>query len=143
MAEALRELAANLAGAEKRRVRFTSIQGLERGDLPLACEVWCDDLYRSPWAERDTMKLATLFVRYICNPNPTAVLMQQIERQCQLARPELVRVLALMKSYGAVDSFMIERDDLRLYLNLTRLQRLRVLEVKHRLAELQSSSGVV
>ena len=132
----------SLAGIEKRRVRFTSIQGLDRDDLALACEIWCDDLFRAPWVDRDSMKLATLFVRYIGNPNPTTVLMHQIERQCQLARGELGRVLTVMRSYGAIDNFMIERDDVRVNLCLTRLQRLRVLEVKRRLADLASSSGV-
>jgi len=47
------------------------------------------------------------------------------------------KALNSMRMYGAVDSFTLDRDDVRVYLNLTPLQRLRVLETKRRLLELQ------
>jgi hypothetical protein len=124
-------------GAEKRRVRFSSIEGIGRADLPLACDVWRADVYNSPWAERDSMKLATQLVRYICNPDPNMVLLREVEHQCQLGRDEVKKALNSMRMYGAVDSFTLDRDDVRVYLNLTPLQRLRVLETKRRLLELQ------
>lgn len=126
---------------DQRRVRFSSIAGIEREDLPLACDVWRADIYNSSWAERDSMKLATQLVRYICNPDPNLVLLREVENNCQLGRDEVKRALTSMRMYGAIDTFSLDRDDVRVYLNLTPLQRLNVLETKRRLRELQGSSG--
>ena len=117
---------------ENRRVRFSSIEGIERADLPWACEVWREDVFRAPWAERNDMKLAMLFTRYIVRPDPQMVLLHEIEQLCQLRRDESLRALSVLQAFGAVDSYTLDGDDLRIYLNLTMSQRLRVLEMKNR-----------
>ena len=76
----------------QRRVRFGCIDGLGRDDIPLACEVWMDDLMRSPWADRDTMKLAMHLMRYISDPNSTSVLVQEVESLCQLGREDMTMI---------------------------------------------------
>lgn len=129
-------------GIEQRRVRFSSIDGIERDDLPLACEIWREDIFASSWADREAMKLATLFVRYIANPDPSLVVLREIESQCQLTREEVVRSFTIMRSYGAIDSFTFQRDDVRVYLHLSLLQRLRVLEARSRFRQLRSTSGI-
>jgi hypothetical protein len=49
---------------ENRRIRFATIDALNREDLPLAAEVWREDLRSEIWATRDMLRLATLLVRY-------------------------------------------------------------------------------
>lgn len=129
-------------GIEQRRVRFSSIDGIERDDLPLACEIWREDIFKSPWADREAMKLATLFVRYIANPDPSLVVLREIESQCQLTREEVMRSFTIMRSYGAIDSFTFQRDDVRVYLHLSLLQRLRVLETRSRFRQLRGVSSM-
>ncbi|MFM9941475.1 MAG: hypothetical protein ACKVP7_18475 [Hyphomicrobiaceae bacterium] len=127
-------------GIEQRRVRFSSIEGIERDDLPLACEVWREDIFRSPWADREAMKVATLFVRYIANPDPKLTVLREIESQCQLTREEVVRSFTIMRAYGAIDAFEFQRDDVRVYLHLSLLQRLRVLEARTRMRQLRGNT---
>lgn len=129
------------SGIEQRRVRFSSIDGIERDDIPLACEVWREDIVNSPWADREAMKLATLFVRYIANPDPSLVVLREIESQCQLTREEVMRSFTIMRSYGVIDSFSFQRDDVRVYLHLSLLQRLRVLEARSRFRQLRGVSS--
>jgi hypothetical protein len=137
LGETSARFAASDPGVDARRVRFASIDGLDRADLPLACDVWRDDLFRAPWVERDVMRLAILFTRYICRPDPSMILLRELERTCQLSRADVSRVLTIMVGFGAVDSFALDRDDVRAFLHLSMLQRLRVLEAKQRFQELR------
>lgn len=125
--------------SELRRVRFASIEGLGREDLPLACEIWLDDLFRAPWVTRDAMKLGAYFVRYMADPDPQSMTLSEIERECHLIRDDIHRALKLMQSFTAADAFAIDTDDLRVALNLTILQRVRVLETRWRLNELSTA----
>ena len=125
---------------DQRRVRFASIEGLACEDLPLAGEIWLDELFRAPWVSREIMKLGAHFVRYMANPSPGALMLKEIERNHQLLREDVGRALALMVTFNAVDAFTIEKDTVKVALNLTLLQRLRVLETKARLAGLQATS---
>ncbi len=129
------------SGIEQRRVRFTSIEGIERDDIPLACEIWREDIVRSPWADGEAMKLATLFVRYVANPDPALTVLDEIERQCQLTRDEVIRSFTMMRAYGAIDAFEFLQDDVRVYLHLSLMQRLRVLEARAGLRQLRGATS--
>ena len=115
-----------------RKVRFAAIDGIERADLPLANEIWLDDLYRAPWASREAMKLGCQLVRYMVRPDPALLSLGQFETVCQLTPEEARKTMQLMKVFGVVESFACERADIRVSLTLSLLQRLRVLETKHR-----------
>jgi hypothetical protein len=45
---------------DQRRVRFASVDGIAREDLPLAYEVWLDEFIRAPWMTREAMKLGPI-----------------------------------------------------------------------------------
>ena len=125
---------------EQRRVRFLSIAGISREDLPLACEVWISDLCSAPWVSREAMKLGCHMVRYICKPDPAVMNMRDIENQCQISHEDVRKALSLMRTFGAADNFYCDRTDLRVALNLTFFQRLRVLEAKHRFGMMANSN---
>jgi hypothetical protein len=126
---------------EQRRVRFSNIDGLERQDLAIAGEVWLEEICRAPWVTRDVKKLANHFVRYMRDPRPERMLLHEIESEVQLGRDDMLKTLKQMRTYGAVEAFSCERTDLRVSLNLTFLQRLRVLEVTRRFGELCGARG--
>lgn len=117
---------------EQRRIRFASIAGIEREDLPLACEVWLNDLCSALWVTRDAMKLGNYVVRYMLRKAPTLLSLNDIESQYQLGEEEVRKALTLMRTFGAVDSFVCDRSGLRIALSLSILQRLKVLEARHR-----------
>ena len=117
---------------EQRKVRFSSIEGIDREDLPLACEVWLDDLYHASWVTREAMKLGNQLMRYMCRPDPSTLSLREIESQYQLNHEEVRKALSLMRTFGVAENFFCDRTDLKVALNLTVLQRLRVLEAKHR-----------
>lgn len=117
---------------DMRRVRFAAIDGLERADLPLANEIWLDDLYRSSWASKEAMKLGCHLVRYMVRPDAVMLSFSQFETVCQLSPDEARKTLQVMKVFGVIQDFTCERNDIRMQLHLSLLQRLRVLEAKQR-----------
>ncbi len=129
-------IAANPSGADLRKVRFQSIEGIAREDLPLAYEIWLDELYRAPWGNREIMKLAAYLVRYMQKPLLTPLTTGDVETVCQLNAEEARKLLAAMRGFGVIENFVYDRKEVAIELNLTFLQRLRVLEVKHRFGHL-------
>lgn len=126
---------------DQRRVRFVSIEGINREDLPLACEIWLDDLFRAPWVTREAMKLGTHLMRYIRKATPNALNLREIESAYCLNPEDVRKALLLKRTFGAVESFICEREDLRVALVLTFQQRLKVLEIKNRFATLSFEAG--
>jgi hypothetical protein len=124
------------AMVDPRKVRFAAIEGIDRADLPLAYEIWLDDVFKSPWATREAMKLAQQMVRYMLKPNPQMISMNEIETLCQITPEDTRKTLALMRSFGTIDSFQVSRFDIQAHLHLSLLQRLRVLETRQRLEHL-------
>lgn len=120
---------------DKRRARFSSIEGIERDDLPLAFEVWLEDQYHAPWATRESMKLAQHLVRYMAASSTYNLSLGELESLVQLNPEETRKTLAIMQSFGAVDAYTIDRlAGVNVQINLTFHQRLRVLEAKRRFA---------
>lgn len=124
--------------SDQRRLRFSDIQGIERCDLPFACDIWLEDLFRAPWVTREVMKLSAYFVRYMMNPESNALTLREVESQCQMPPEELRKALTLMRAFNAVEGFLIERTDIRVGLKLTHMQRLRTLEARSRFTQLLS-----
>ena len=121
---------------EKRRIRFGTIEGLDRSDLPLAAEVWLDELKSQRWITCEIIRLGTLFVRYMADPKPELARLDAIERITQLDTSAIDECLRLMQLYGAVMAYSLEDGEVRVAMNLSLLQRLRVLESQARLGEL-------
>jgi len=121
---------------EQRRVRFANIDGISRADLPIAMEIWLDDLMRKDWPSRDTLKFANHLKRYMADPDPKDLLLRAIERHTQLDRKQVLDVLKQMQMFGAAEAFDIDGDIVRVSLTLSLMQRLRTLETKRRFHEL-------
>ncbi len=130
-----------------RRIRFATIDGLRRSDLTLACDIWAEDVYRAPWGSRDTMKLAAFLVRYITEgTGPGLATLGSVELRTQLGRDEVKQALKILHLYRAVEAYSIEKNELRVALRLSEVQRALVLEAAERLETLmarRSGSGGV
>ena len=122
--------------SEHRRLRFSDILGIERSDLPFACDIWLEDINRAPWVSREVMKLSAYFVRYMMKPDANALSLREVETQIQMPPEELRKALVLMRNFNAVEGFLIERNDIRVGLKLSYMQRLRTLEARSRFAAL-------
>ena len=122
---------------ERRLLRFESIAGIKRNDLPIAAEIWLEDLVKGIWITRDVLKLATLFTSYIKYPNPQLLAIGSIERNCGLDKNQVTECLRAMQIYGAVVGFTCDGPVLKASLSLSYLQRLKVLETRLRFSELQ------
>ena len=118
---------------EARRVRFESIEGLQRRDLGIAGEVWFKDICEAKWSTRETMKLAAHLVRYMASGDQRQTAISRIEHQVQISKDEINQTLRLMRLYRVIEAYSIEGEELRAALHLSTLQRLRVLETRHRL----------
>ncbi len=120
-------------GRDARRVRFETIEGLQRRDLGIASEIWLRDVCDAKWASREASRLAAHFVRYMSSPDAKQLAMSRIEHQVQLTREEILAALRLLRIYRAVELYSVEGDELRVALHLSTLQRLQTLEARHRL----------
>lgn len=125
-----------MSAHEKRLLRFTAIDGLTRDDLPLAAEIWLEELRPQVWVTREILKLGTHFKRYMAEPDPDMLLMARIERICQTDRAQVMDALRLMQIYGTIEAYSSVDDRLRVGLHLGLLQRYRVLEIRHRMQQL-------
>jgi hypothetical protein len=124
---------------DQRRIRFSTIDGLRRSDLPLACDIWADDVYRAPWGTRETMKIAAFLVRYITDGlPPTSATLGSLELRTQLGREEAKQALKILHLYRAVEAYSIDRNELRVAMRLSDLQRGIVLETSERLAQMSA-----
>jgi hypothetical protein len=116
-----------------RKVRFGDIDGLERSDLPLACEIWLDDLFKAAWVPKEAMKLGCQLARYMIVLDPAMLSFNQFETVCQLSPDEARKTMQVMKVFGVLQDYVCERSEIRVTLHLSIMQRLRVLEAKQRL----------
>ena len=87
----------------------------------------------------EAMKLGAHMVNYIRASATTPLAFREIETALQVTREQVNRALSLMRIFGFVSAFVIEREDMRAGLVLSSLQRLRLLEAKDRLSELSHS----
>ncbi len=117
---------------EKRLVRFGNLAQLDRSEIALACDIWLQDLVTAPWVTREAMKLAAHLTAYVRAANPAALYLREMETLLQLNREEINRAMGLMKLFGVLSEFVIEKDNVRASLNFSTLQSLRMLELRVR-----------
>lgn len=125
----------------QRRLRFSSIRGLDRNELPIAAEVWLNDMRGQIWITRDILKLATHLTRYINASDPNLLSLGLVERNCAIDAKQVKECLRMMRVYGAVDAYSCEDDSVRASLHLSYIQRLKVLEIRHKFGVLSGGSG--
>ena len=123
---------------DARQLRFGDISGIKRKDLPIAVEIWLQDITSSGWATRDVIKLATLFSAYIKQPKSDVLDFNAVERSTGLEKDKVVEASSAMTSFGAMQQFDYSGPRIKATLNLSFLQRLRVLELCCRFAELRA-----
>lgn len=123
---------------DQRFLRFADVEGLGRRDLAVAADVWLDELCKQSWATRETIKLATHFKRYLQRPDPRMLELGRIESACNIPLETIVETLRQMYIYGALSGYSLDARVLRVSLNLSILQRLRVLETSRKFAELRA-----
>ena len=121
---------------DQRRVRFVNLDGFDRADITMAAEIWLQELVNSPWATPETMKLGAHMINYIRSSSTNSLAFRELETVLQVTREQVSRALSLMRIFGFVSAFVVEREDMRAGLFLNSLQKLRLLEVKDRLSEL-------
>lgn len=121
----------------RRFIRFACISGIDRKELPIAAEVWLESIAQSAWADRNILKLSTLFMKYMREPNPSMLRFGYIGQVVGLDNRGLDASMRLMVVYGAVETYDCSGEALRASLNLSYLQRLKVLEIARRFRELQ------
>ena len=119
---------------DQRRVRFDSIEGLQRSDIDLAAEVWLRDICAARWATPQAMKIAAQLVRYMSLPDTRRLTLSSLEHQLVLNKEEIAAGLKVLRLYRAVEDFVIEVEGIKAALHLSTLQRLQVLEARDRLA---------
>jgi len=123
---------------DARHLRFDDISGIQRIDLPIAVEIWLHDITTSNWADLDVIKLATLFSQYIKQPQADLLSFCALKTATGLERGQVIEAAMALVSFGVVHQFDCSGPRLKATLNLSFLQRLRVLEVCSRFAELRT-----
>ena len=76
------------------------------------------------------MKLGAHLASYIRAASTTSLLFRELETVIQVTRDQVQRAMGMMRLFGYVQAFSIEREEMKVAMRLSSLQRLRVLEVK-------------
>ena len=129
----------NPSMTENRRLRFHNLPTVGKDEIALACEVWLDDLVRSPWATREVMKLGAHMVNYIQSANQATLQFREIETIIQLNREEVNRTINSMKLFRVVKDFAIDKDEIKANLHLSTSQIMRILEMRIRCLQFLSN----
>lgn len=117
---------------ENRRVRFSNLGEVGKGEIIAASELWLEDLIRAPWATREAMKLAAHLVNYMLSANRAILHVREMETMLQLNREEINRALGLLRLFRAISSFSVEKDEVCASLYLSTAQMIRLIEMKKR-----------
>lgn len=126
---------------DKRRIRFNDLEGLTRDDLPLATEIWLDDICEGRWSTSEVQKIGAVLMGWIRSPDLAEHEARSMEDKYRLTREEVQRAFNLLKLFGFVESFSVDREGVKAVVRLSILQRLRVLEAKRRYQELLLASA--
>lgn len=129
-------------GKEQRRVRFASIAGISREDLPLAAEIWYEDIIRQIWSSRDVIKVALVLTRYMSAPRDELLSVGYIERSFNLDVQQTLDTMRQLQMFGAVEAFSINDNVLHASLCLSLVQRVKTMEMRARIIEL-SGAGTI
>jgi hypothetical protein len=105
-------------------------------DLAMQCEAWLADICAASWASKEAMKMAAIISQCVQTFPPKAAFTRDMESAYALQAEDIARALKLLKLFGAIVEFDIERGRLTVKARLSYSQRLRVAETRASLARL-------
>jgi hypothetical protein len=98
--------------------------------LAMQCEVWLADICAAPWASKEAMKMSAVVSQCLQTFPPKAAFTRDMESAYALQPEEIARALKMLKLFGAIEHFDIERGRLTVKARLSYAQRLRVAEMR-------------
>lgn len=119
--------------------RFCNFEAENAGDLELMSELWLLDVCAAPWVSREAQKLAAYVVTIIGSGKTTDVYLRDLETSMNILPEETARGLRLLKAFRVVDDFLIDKGKLALTIRVGKLQLLKFLEAKDKLAALTAA----
>lgn len=125
---------------ENRRIRFNDIDGLDRSDLPLAAELWLDTVCSGRWSTAEVQKVAAILAGWIRDPKLAEAEHRAIEDKYRLTREEVSRSFNLLKLFGFVEAFTVEREGIKAALKLGTLLKIRIIETRQRYRDLVAAA---
>ncbi len=121
---------------ENRRIRFNDMDGPDRTDLPLAAEIWLDTVCSGRWSSAEVQKVAAILAGWIRDPQLADAEHRAIEDKYRLTREEVSRAFSLLKLFGFIEAFTVDREGIKAALNLGTLIKIRVIETRQKYRDL-------
>ncbi len=119
--------------------RYCNFEAENADDLELMSELWLLDVCAAPWVSREAQKLAAYIVTIIGSGKTSDVYLRDLETNMNILPEETARGLRLLKAFRVVDDFLIDKGKLALTIRVSKLQLLKYLDAKDRLAALTSA----
>lgn len=126
---------------ENRRIRFNDTEGLRVSDLNLAAEVWLEDICASRWSTSEVQKVAAILVGWLKDHQLAEAEARAIEDKYRLTREEVQRSFNLLRMFGCLESFTLDREGARAAARLTTMQKVRIVETREKFRELLARSA--
>jgi hypothetical protein len=114
-------------------IRFESLDVRPKDVVQIAVDVWLADVCGAAWATREAMKVAAFIAHYVRTGARGDVSMKDIEVACSMRRDDLPAALTLLKMFGMIDGFTIERGLLTVAGRLAMTQTIKILDLKAKL----------
>jgi len=121
---------------ENRRIRFNDMDGLDRSDLPLAAEIWLETVCGGRWSSAEVQKVAAILAGWVRDPSLAEAEHRAIEDKYRLTREEVSRAFSLLKLFGFIEAFTVDREGVKAALKLGTLIKIRVIETRQRYRDL-------
>lgn len=117
-------------------IRFSGPEMGTPASSALAAEIWLKELCEAPWCSRAAMRAGAFVSETIRIGCPPVVMFRDMESACNLSRDEIHLGLTLLKNFGCLEHYSSSEREVTIVARLSTLQRLRVLEMKERLDEI-------
>ncbi|MBI1386457.1 MAG: hypothetical protein GC150_16235 [Rhizobiales bacterium] len=119
-------------------VHLTNTEGFDQLDLAIALELWRDDVAGATWATRELTKIAVHLARVLSRTGSSGPLQaREIEGACQLEADAVASSFKQLRYFGAIESFLMDKGEVRAVLAFGHLQRLRVFQAREQLKALR------
>ena len=107
-------------------------------DLAMQCEVWVADICAAAWVSKEAMKIAAVISLFAQDFPPKPAYTRDMESRYSLQPEEVQRGLRMLKLFGCVEDFLIDRGRLTVKARLNYAQRLRLKSMRDAFAALKA-----
>lgn len=121
-------------------VRFTNVTAPQPDELRDMCDIWLDTICAAGWSSKEAQRVAAYLTTCIYGNRTGELYLRDLESNLNIQSEESQRALKQLKLFGVLEEFQIERGKITVDARMTSVQKVRLAEMRAKLAELETAS---